>query len=85
MSKCGSSEEEEEESPISLDSDEGEYQDSDTPSDSSKPKMPRTKSTGPLPGRHPRRSPPTPNARQPGSRSRVVVVGPIKGEEVRSA
>ena len=40
VSESGSSEEEEEESPISLDSDKEEYQDSDTPFDLGKPKMP---------------------------------------------
>ena len=39
-SESNSSEEEEEESPISLDSDEEEYQGSETPSNPSKPEMP---------------------------------------------
>ena len=40
VSESGSSEEEEEDSPISLDSDEEEYQGSDTPSDPGKPETP---------------------------------------------
>ena len=81
-SESESSEEEEEESPVSLDSDDEEYQGSETPSD---PGCPRIKSTGPLSSRHPRRSPLAPNARQPGSQSKVAAVKRIKGEEVRSA
>ena len=84
-SESKSSKEEEEESPISLDSDDEEYQGSNTPSDPGQPETPRIKSTGLLPGRHPRRSPLAPNARQPGSKSKVVAVRLIKGEEVRSA
>ena len=41
VSESGSSEEEEEESPISLDSDDEEYQGSDTPSNLGEPEMPR--------------------------------------------
>ena len=40
ISESGSSEEEEEESPVSLDSDDEEYQGSDTPSNPSKPETP---------------------------------------------
>ena len=40
VSESGSSEEEEEESPASLDSDDEEYQGSDTPSDPGRPETP---------------------------------------------
>ena len=85
VSESGSSEEEEEESLISLDSDEEEYQGSETPSDPRKPETPPYQVNRPLPSRRLKRSPPAPNARQFESRSRIVVVGLIKGEEVRSA
>ena len=81
-----SSSEEEEELPISLDSDEEEYGDSNTSSDPADRKRPRTRSTGQLPGRLPERSPPGPSERQLSRRSRVVVVvGHTKGGEVKSA
>ena len=48
-------------------------------------KRPLSRSIGPLPGRRPRRNPLAPNARQSESRSKVVAIGLIKGEEVRSA
>ena len=82
-SESKSSEEEEEESPVSLNSDDEEYQGSDTPSDPGQPKRPRFRSTGPLPSRCPRRSPLAPNAGQSRSKNKVVAVGLIKGEEVK--
>ena len=49
-------------------------------------KLPLTKSTGRLPGRHQGRNPPDRRGRQLSKRSRVVVVvRPIKGGKVRSA
>ena len=86
VSEFGSSEEEEEESPISLDSDDEEYQGSNTPSDPANRKRLHFRSTDPLPGQHRRRNLPlTPSARGSGSRKRIAVVELTKGEEVSSA
>ena len=84
VSESDSSEEEEEESLVSLDSNDEEYQGSDTPSDPGKPE-PHFRSIGPLPGRCRRRSPLAPSARQSGSRIRVVVIELKRGEEVSSS
>ena len=87
-SESDNSEEEEEESPISLKFSILKKRSTRVPIPPliwANRKRPRTRSTGPLPGRRLERSPPAPNARQSGSRSRAVVIGLIKGKEVRSA
>ena len=81
-----SSSEEEGESPITLNSDEEEYEGSDTPSDPGRPKTPPYQVNRPVTRPTPRRSPRGQNERQRSRRSRaVVVVRPIKGRKVRSA
>ena len=81
-----SSSEEEEESPISLDSDEEECGDSDTPSDPGRPEMPPYRINRPVTGRLPKRSPLGPSARKVSRKSRaVVVIRRTKGGEVRPA
>ena len=81
-----SSSEDEEESPISLDSDEEECGDSDTPSDLGRPEMPPYRVNQPVTRSTPKRSPPDPSTRKISRRSRaVVVIRRIKSREVRPA
>ena len=87
VSESGSSKEEEEDSPISLDSDEEEYQGSETPlqSDPGKPETLLFKINRPTTRPTPKKPAAGQSARRLGSRRRIVEVGLEKGKEISSA
>ena len=80
-----SSSEEEGESPITLSSDEEEYEGSDTPSDLGRPETPPYQVNRPVTRSTPKKKSSRSKRRQLRNRNKVVGAKLIKGEEARSA